>query len=200
MQKHISALLLALLFVSCAKSGTDLKNICSKMKDAVFAEFCRANFDKDGDGVVSQEEAAAVKEIKCPNMDISSLEGIEEFPNVEVLDVSGNKLVSLDLTQNTKLRKLNCGKNVLVSLLLPASLTRLSCAGNKLSVVDLSFTRWKVNNYVTDVSDPYESYRMKEHFYQLNDVTVYCTAAQLEDLPQYQQSFGDHETTFSVKP
>ena len=199
MQKHISALLLALLFVSCVKSGTGNVNICSKMKDAVFAEFCRAHFDKDGDGVLSPEEAAAVTEIKCPNLNIASLEGIEEFPNVEVLDVSGNNLVTLDLTGNNKLRKLNCDNNVLVSLSYPASLSRLSCAGNKLTVVDLSFTKWKVNNYVLDPSDPYESYRMKEYFYQKNDVTMYCNETQHKDIPEQQRDFGEFKTTFEVK-
>lgn len=198
MQKHISALLMALLFVSCTKGGTDF-NICSKMKDAVFAEFCRAHFDKDGDGVVSPEEAAAVTEIKCPSMGIVSLEGIEEFPNVEVLDVSGNKLVTLDLSENTKLRKLYCQDNELISLTLPESLTRLDCQNNKLSVVDISFSRWSVMNYVLDPSDPYESFRMKEHFYQRNDVTVYCNETQHKSIPEQQRDFGEFKTTFEVK-
>lgn len=190
---------MALLFVSCSKSRTDNVNICTNMKDAVFAEFCRTHFDADKDGVVSPEEAAAVKEIKCGGLGIESLEGIEEFPNVEVLDVSNNDLVYLDLSQNTNLRRLYCQSNKLISLVLPSSLTRIDCQDNKLSAVDLSFTKWDSINYVSDPSNPLEIFRLKEYFYQKNDVVVYVNKTQQKEIPEEQKDFGTHKTTFAVK-
>lgn len=49
-------------------------------------------------------------------MGISNLKGIELFPDLEILDCSGNKLKSIDLSKNTKLTALNVRQNKLTRL------------------------------------------------------------------------------------
>ena len=96
--------------------------------DETFKAYCVANFDKDGDGEISIPEALDVTTIQCFNssstqeyrsyqsgeetiqeMYASSLKGIEEFENLEYLDISSSEdikgpLKSLDLSQNTRLK------------------------------------------------------------------------------------------------
>ena len=96
--------------------------------DETFKAYCVANFDKDGDGEISIPEALDVTTIQCFNssstqeyrsyqsgeetiqeMYASSLKGIEEFKNLEYLDISSSEdikgpLKSLDLSQNRTLK------------------------------------------------------------------------------------------------
>ncbi|MDR0796860.1 MAG: hypothetical protein LBE79_12570, partial [Tannerella sp.] len=56
--------------------------------DANFKAYLVANFDTNGDGEISQAEAAQVKVIECTDKPLSSLEGIEHFTALEELDCS----------------------------------------------------------------------------------------------------------------
>ena len=127
--------------------------------DANFNSFCVANFDKNGDGGVSYEEAKLVKEIDVNTVNIASLKGLEYFTNLESLTcgakyqygfVAGGwhlfneageevigMLTSLDLSKNTKLKSLNCNVNQLTSLDLSANtaLTEVSCDYNYLTTI-----------------------------------------------------------------
>ncbi len=187
-------------------------NICTKMKDAVFAEFCRTHFDMDGDGVVSPGEAAAVKEIKCPNLGIASLEGIEEFPNVEVLDVSGNPLGQLDVSPLTKLKTLVCEDCSLTSLSFPtaviglycamnnlfsldlsqcANLRYLCCYRNSLAEIELTGTKWdavrpgSLMPFGSPVDALVNGVKYDEYFKQNRDVKIYATEKQITEIYKY---------------
>ena len=182
------------------------------MKDAVFAEFCRTHFDMDGDGVVSLEEAAAVKEIKCPNLGIASLDGIEEFPNVEVLDVSGNPLGTLDVSYLTKLKTLVCQNCSLTSLSFPTTIVSLYCALNNLTVLDISLcpnlrhlcchrnvlkeivltgSKWSamlpasLEPFGSPVDALVNGVKYDEYFKQNRDVKIYVTEKQLTEIYKY---------------
>ncbi len=109
-------------------------------EDDIFLQFCIERFDTDGDGTVSQYEADKVKLITCSNMEIAKLTDIDKYSNLETLDCSGNKLVSLDLSKNRHLTGVNCKRNSLRSLSVAGckELRTLDCSYNSLSTLDLS--------------------------------------------------------------
>lgn len=109
-------------------------------EDDIFLQFCIERFDTDGDGTVSQYEADKVKSITCSDMEIAKLTDIDKYSNLETLDCSGNKLVSLDLSKNRHLTGVNCKRNSLRSLSVAGckELRTLDCSYNSLSSLDLS--------------------------------------------------------------
>lgn len=122
-------------------------------EDANFKAYLVANFDTDGDGEISKEEALAITKIIVGTKDIESLAGIEHMANLTELNCEGpfvmsgyepeegrGKLKTLDVSKNTKLTKLYCGFNQFSSLDLTSNvlLERLRCAGNDLNNLDVS--------------------------------------------------------------
>ncbi len=99
-----------------------------------------SGFDSDGDGTLSSTEIAAVTEIQCRQKEISSLDGIEYFTALMMLDCSGNHITSLDVSKNTALQMLICDDNDLTSLDVSknAALTHLECCYNSLTSLDVS--------------------------------------------------------------
>ena len=108
--------------------------------DASFKAYCVENFDTSGDGEISEDEAKAVTAISASMLNISSLVGIEYFSNLETLDVSYNKLVSLDLSHSPKLTSIDVSGNKLQTLGLSGlvALRTLDCSANKLGTLDVS--------------------------------------------------------------
>ena len=118
-------------------------------EDENFKKYCVDNFDKDGDGEISYQEAEEVKSIYINNIDqlsIRSLGGIEHFKNLESLTCKGSglsrrgNLESLDLSKNTELIVLQCSYNQLTSLNVSSlsKLAHLDCAVNNLSSLDVT--------------------------------------------------------------
>ena len=70
---------------------------------------------------------------------VFDLTGIEDFTNLEYLDISYNLLTSIDLIQNTALSELYCNNNQLSSLELSqnTALIGLDCSYNLLTSLDL---------------------------------------------------------------
>ena len=86
-----------------------------------FLDYVQGNIDTDGDGVLSEAERLAVVEIKFGFDDgLEALDGLQYFPNLEVLNVNqrGHKpgLRRLDVSHNTKLKFLGVNWNSLESL------------------------------------------------------------------------------------
>lgn len=75
-------------------------------------------FDKDNDGIVSRAEADAVTELIYEEWTetIIDLTGIAFFTNLETLSVQGERLESVDLSKNTKLKRINLEFNFIKSL------------------------------------------------------------------------------------
>ncbi len=74
--------------------------------DATFASYLVGSFDSNRDGKISKSEAAAVKEINCSDMGITSIEGIKNFTALEVLDCSRNVIEGvLDLSGMANLKE-----------------------------------------------------------------------------------------------
>ena len=96
--------------------------------------------DYGQDGVLTDEEIAAVTEINVISENISNLKGIEYFTALEVLHCESNQLTSLDVSKNTALTGLYCNWNQLTSLDVSknTALTKLECYGNQLTSLDVS--------------------------------------------------------------
>lgn len=108
--------------------------------DANFKTYCLNNFDTNSDGEISEDEAKAVTAIDCSLANLTSLVGIEYFSNLTSIDVSCNKLTSLDLSHSPKLTEVLVNNNSLQTLNLDglAALVTLDCSSNKLSSIDVS--------------------------------------------------------------
>ena len=97
------------------------------------------DLDIDGNGVLSDTEISSVAGINVRGLNITSLQGIELFPNLTSLYCSNNQLTSLSLNGNTALTSLSCDNNPLTSLDVSnnATLTYLNCSSNQLTNLDL---------------------------------------------------------------
>ena len=120
-------------------------------EDANFKAYLVANFDTDGDGEISKEEALAITKIIVGTEDIESLAGIEHMANLTELRCEGpwsifepeenpGKLKTLDVSKNVNLTILYCGFNQLTSLNVTNNpkIKQLRCAGNNLNSLDVS--------------------------------------------------------------
>lgn len=111
----------------------------SNFPDAAFREVVKA-FDTDASGTLSAEEIAAVTGITANGKGISDLTGIARFTALKALNVSENRLTSLDLSSNTALESVIVSDNRLTSLNV-AGLTQLAVLwadNNNLTSLDLS--------------------------------------------------------------
>lgn len=124
------------LLSSCDKKNDSQDTDFSQaMTDERFLEYCLRNFDLNGDGILSEDEILLVLEIDVAGKGIESLEGIECFLNLEILNCYNNKLVEVDLTKNAKLQELYCSYNDISSLDLSgnAKLSQIAIHDNPLS-------------------------------------------------------------------
>ena len=117
-------------------------------EDANFKAYLVANFDTDGDGEISKEEALAITKIIVGTKDIESLAGIEHMANLTELRCEGpwsifepeedpeGKLKTLDVSKNVNLTILYCGFNL--DMTNNPKIEQLRCAGNNLNSLDVS--------------------------------------------------------------
>lgn len=81
--------------------------------------------NKNGDIFLSSAEIQAVEELEIANTYISSLEGIEYFYNLKMLQCANNKLTTLDMTNSKQLNKLFCLDNQIKDELMDALIASL---------------------------------------------------------------------------
>ncbi|MBR0533576.1 MAG: hypothetical protein IJK19_02660 [Bacteroidales bacterium] len=128
------------------------------VKDPVFKAYLLSNFDRNGDGEISNAEALRVTTIEVTTENITSLKGIERCSNLEKLfcpggivdyetddygdthEIRKGLLTELDLTNFPKLTELGCQWNQIEVLDLSANtkLLELIADNNRLKSVDLS--------------------------------------------------------------
>ncbi len=96
--------------------------------------------DANGDGQIQLSEAEAIVALRIRNQDFTNPEGLQFFKNLEYLDINGNEVQSMDLSNLTKLETLDLGGNNFsqVNLSFLANLKLLNISGNELSTIDLS--------------------------------------------------------------
>ncbi|OYU85558.1 MAG: hypothetical protein CFE24_01250 [Flavobacterium sp. BFFFF2] len=134
-------------------------NLWSKDATASYATYCDlpqytaipdANFEQalfnqgidtvNGDHRVLTSAISGVTSLNVSGKSISSLEGIEDFTSLQVLNCYNNLLSSLDVSANMALTTLICRRNSLSSLNVSANtaLTYLDCENNSLSSLNVS--------------------------------------------------------------
>jgi len=96
--------------------------------------------DTNNDGEIQVSEAEDVLWLNVSSKNIFSLEGIQSFVNLERLELFGNELTSLDLSQNTNIEYLECGFNEITNLDFSQNinLSSLFCVHNQLSNINIT--------------------------------------------------------------
>ncbi len=163
MRKKVFAVFLFVCLCLCAQAHADDDIDESNFPDEAFRQYVSTHFDTDGDGVLSDSEAASVTSIPAgitysmtgPNKfsyswsddlalptDIEELEGIGYFVSLDVLGVAGTSITGLDTSGNLSLTALICNDNPNLERLDLSSNTALKymvCVGNgKLQEIDTS--------------------------------------------------------------
>ena len=127
--------LMVSLAVSCGKEPEE------KGDDTpvTLTEFLLADYDKDGNGLLDDQEVLAIERIDCIYQGITSLEGIERLANLRYLDCRGNALKEVDFSKNPRLEYLDCRSNMIESLDVSsnAALESLDCSLNPLDKVEI---------------------------------------------------------------
>ncbi|MBD5146523.1 MAG: hypothetical protein HDT21_11545 [Ruminococcus sp.] len=111
--------------------------------DPKFLVYVADNFDTDKSGTLSDEEIGKVSFVNVFGLGISTLKGIEHFPNLSSLTCGSNIITSIDLSSNTALTVLDCSDNKLSSLNVRNNpeLTQLNFSHNNITSIDLSNNR-----------------------------------------------------------
>lgn len=135
------------LFTACVTDYGD-NPVTPKVRIAIDKEnFPDDNFreyllgqDYGWDGVLTEREIMNITEMDVYDMEISSLQGIEYFTALTVLDCDDNELTTLDISKNTALVTLYCSMNYLTSLDITnnVALKSLLCYDNELTSLDVS--------------------------------------------------------------
>ena len=149
----LAAVLALLLTAVCAAAlATDMSlSNNTYFKDETFRTYLK-NFDKDQNGFLSDSERLDIHGIECGYQNITSVEGIEYFQELESLNCEGNPIKKIDVSKNTILRSLyfsNCNVSEL-NLGSIRSLENLYCEHNQLKTVDLSHCTSMQRLYLTD--------------------------------------------------
>lgn len=85
--------------------------------DSYFLGYVSENIDTDSDGFLSNEEREAVKVIEINStFELTSLVGIEHFPNLTELSFEGGYVTSLDASRNPALEFIDCYCNEITEL------------------------------------------------------------------------------------
>jgi len=133
--KKLLLILLCLPLISLAQQ--------TYVPDDNFEAYLEANGMGNGvpnDDYVTTANINLVYTLSVTYDSISDLTGIEDFSSLHDLNVSGNQLTSLDVSQNTALWTLRCPGNQLASLDVSNhySLWYLTCGGNQLTALNVS--------------------------------------------------------------
>ena len=136
---NVFTVISCLLLAACQKESNPI--IPLEKMDESFRVFLLENFDLNSDGVISADEAALAKEMDVSGREIHSLDGIQYFPNLEVLNCSFNPLTSIDVSNNVALKFLNCGNTFIKRDLDVSSnheLETLLCADNRIESLKIN--------------------------------------------------------------
>jgi hypothetical protein len=147
MKKNYIIILLLLLFHTLRAQTITIPDV--NFKNALLYTLCAdttgdGNFnstaDTNNDKEIQVSEAEALLGLDVGLFNISSLEGIAYFKNIEILYADYNNLTNIDISKNTKLKFFECTLNQLTSLDISKnpSLEELYCPSNNLTTLDVS--------------------------------------------------------------
>ncbi len=118
-----------------ARNSAGSKNVY--FADEKLKAYCVGNFDTDGDGKISKEEAAQITELECPEMEITSLEGIQYMTGLTSLNCRYNSIAGeLNLSGMKNLKTVLADHNLLTKI--------------DLSGCSSLETLWSFDNYAYD--------------------------------------------------
>ena len=121
--------------------------------NANFKAYLVENFDEDGNGEISYDEASKIKSIRIFNKDIPDIQGIEFMPNLDLISCRNLGLGSVDLSNNRLLEHVDFygyngtvnGEQMLyfnklssIDISRNTALTYLNCSNNQLTNLDVS--------------------------------------------------------------
>ncbi|MFK8274575.1 hypothetical protein ACI76Y_02700 [Capnocytophaga cynodegmi] len=135
----IIAFMLMIISMAYAQKETDTVHIPDENFKRILLENKKINTNRDKE--ISYKEAQNYKgEIDVMKDEIKSLEGIEAFINITMLDCAYNQLTSLDLSENVHLERLHCPYNQLMNLDISKNIALkiLNCFSNQLTSLDVS--------------------------------------------------------------
>ena len=143
-KKIVSTAMAVAMIVGClpitANASTSLAINSTNFPDEVFQEFLSDYYDDNNDGSLSPDEIAAVDYISLIDRDVTSLVGIKNFKNLELLICSDNaRLTSLDVSGLTMLEEILCDNCNLSTLNISGctGLEVLDCEFNNIGSIDL---------------------------------------------------------------
>ena len=137
-------------FGAFAATGDIAIDDTSVFTDAGFREYLLTGYhyvdgtkiriDTDENGILSQDERMAVKNMDVRGYAVYGLKGIEYFTELRELDCTNRPIGSLNLSKNTKLEQLRCKNSGLTQLDLSHNpeITVLDCSNNNLGNLNLS--------------------------------------------------------------
>ena len=145
MKRLFLLLSLTILAAGCNKEQGE-GSLPVTFEDPTFGDYCTSQYDTNGDGVLTNDEAASVKTLTLDaNTDktltgITSLSGIENFTGLEKLSCTMCEFTSVDLSRNTRLKDLDLmyGKLTALNVSSLPELETLNCNNNALTSIDLS--------------------------------------------------------------
>lgn len=134
------ALLLALTPIQSVRAEGGVAVDEAHFPDELFREYVSVLFDKNNDGVLSENEIEKATMIHCCGREICNLAGIEYFTELNILYCWDNKITTLDVSQNTKLKCIRCMNNKITTLDVSGctELEQLMCENNQLTMLDVS--------------------------------------------------------------
>lgn len=124
-----------------AGTWTEPMGAAAVIPDATLRSYILERYDGNQDGYLSLEERNNVTEIIVDDyQNITSVRGIEYFPNLEKLMCDRNKIRTMDVSFNPKLSILTFNGNQVsqINLSNNLNLTELYCSDNRLTQLDVS--------------------------------------------------------------
>lgn len=108
-----------------------------------FKAYLVENFDTDGDGEISRDEAELITAIECEDLGLTSLEGVRNLTNLQTLHCSYNAIETLDVSGMTSLTELLCDHNLITDLNVSdcTSLNNIECNSNAIGELNLADCR-----------------------------------------------------------
>ena len=134
-----SLLLSSLMLLSAGTAWADVEINEENFPDEKFRSYLLSQ-EYGWDEKLTDSEIAGLRMMSVCSKGIQSLQGIEYFTALLMLDCYDNQLTSLDVSKNTALIKLDCYDNQLTSLDVSGctALTELYCYDNQLTSLDVS--------------------------------------------------------------
>ena len=121
--------------ISCTKDKPEQGII---VNNKALQRFLLALYDANKDGILSEEEALNVTQISV-TFSQEPIDGLEHFPNLELIDVTGGEFTSIDVSKNTKLKQVFCNQTKLATLDLTNNLEleMLNCGMGEIKSINL---------------------------------------------------------------